>query len=669
MIENHDIDVLVVEDDYLVLREMLRCLDGLGYRVAAQTANGQEALDAIRELKPDVILMDINMPVMDGLEASRHIQATCPTPIVIITAYDTSAMLDQASNAGVGAYLRKPVESLSLHQAITIAMARHKDMMKWRSLCDELAVANRALDEKQRLLSETERLGKIGGWDLNVATLDVSWTESTYRIHEVDDRYVPTVEKGISFYNPDCRARLKDAMERAIEHGVPFDLELSITTAKNNVRDLHVLGSADVGSGTIGGFIQDITERLQLERREKEMSERLADAERISAVGVLAGGIAHDLNNVLGPIVMLPELIEEDLEDAINGDANAKVQIAESLHAIESSAKRAAAEVKDLVALGKQSLCARVPIRIDRLPHIKPDSAIDAELRSAFPEVLITRSAPTDSLMVLGSSDHLARVLSNLMRNAAESIAESGEVTVRAYREELKKQYDGYVMIPSGDYAVIDISDTGQGIPRGDLPRIFEPFFSRKAKSNRSGTGLGLAIVRGIVDQHEGFIDVRSEHGQGTVISVYLPLLSDSVPSATASKQTQLTRGAARVLVIDDEPVQRHLAKAALGRLGYAVSLAEDGRQGVELIRQQASSAEVQYDIVLLDMVMREGFDGLDTLKAILKLNPAQKVIIVSGHADNDRIRETASLGAEFLAKPYSRADLAASIRRHLDGE
>lgn len=408
----------------------------------------------------------------------------------------------------------------------------------------------------------------------------------------------------------------------------------------------------------------DVTDRREAEAREIALRDQLTRAERMKSIGVLAGGVAHDLNNMLGPLLMLPELIEEDLNATIQGNKAAHEGVLDSIQVMKSSAKRAASVVRDLLALSRRGHYERCPLDVNALSCFKPDAAYIRDLRNAHPDVEVSVSLSDQPLMISASGDHLGRIIDNLVRNAAEAIEGAGFVRLCTSRVHLDWVYEGYVAVPPGDYAVITIQDNGKGIAEDSLPHIFEPFYTKKKKTHRSGSGLGLAIVNGIVDDHEGYIDVASKSGEGTTFTLYFPSVAvkDGVVE-TSAEEGEIVGGQGRVLVVDDEPSQRFMAQNSLARLGYTVGVAEDGYEAVHLFTEaKRISGQSPYDLVVLDMRMGADFDGLETLKEIQTLFPKQKVLIVSGHTEDDRSMAAMALGAKWLSKPYSLNELARAV-------
>ncbi len=413
---------------------------------------------------------------------------------------------------------------------------------------------------------------------------------------------------------------------------------------------------------------EDITDQRASEDREAMLRDQLARAERMKSIGVLAGGVAHDLNNMLGPLVALPELILEDIQSVMPEREDALASVEQSLDLMEKSALRASNVVGDLLAISRRGTYKRVPLDLSKLPFLDDNSVSMQEFKAAYPHVTFRVEVCSNPLTVLGSEDHLCRVLDNLLRNASDAIEGQGTVTISAADRHLYTMYEGYQMIPPGHYAVLEVSDTGVGMDAELRNRIFEPFYTKKQKTNRSGSGLGLSIVHGIMDDHEGYIDLASEPGVGTTFRLYFAQ-TDSVTEEGPESERALLYGTGQVLVVDDEPGQRYLASSCLTRLGYTVSLAENGHFALTMFeRAKEHDQPSPYDLVVLDMIMEPDFDGLDTLRAITALYPEQKVLIVSGHAENARIAEALQLGAELLRKPYNMNDLAEAVARMTAG-
>jgi two-component system cell cycle sensor histidine kinase/response regulator CckA len=468
------------------------------------------------------------------------------------------------------------------------------------------------------------------------------------------------------------RGDISDTLNATRNGELPNDMENVIVTAKGRERLIswHNTVLRNI-RGEIEGVLssgEDITEHREAEKREAALQDQLARAERMETVGVLAGGVAHDLNNILGPLVMLPELLIDDVKQAADGDQSAYKRMLDSINTMQNSANRAASVVKSLLTLSRRGHVERKPMDINTLSSLTDTSGSIHNLKQAHPNVSIQVTRHKTPLMIMASDSHLNRVVDNLIRNAAESIAREGAVEVHVAPKHLENDHEGYTHVPPGNYATIEVSDTGCGIPHDQLNRIFEPFYTSKKQSEHSGSGLGLSVVHGIIGDHDGYIDVASEMGKGTTFCLFFPLTQDE-KIETQERQSAPMKGKGNILVVDDEQSQRFLARSALSRWGFTVDLAENGRNAITFF-ETARNNQIQkpYQAVVLDMRMEPDFDGLDTLKAIRQLYPDQKVLIASGHATDDRSSAALAMGARWLSKPYSLNQLQEAIFNLING-
>ena len=413
---------------------------------------------------------------------------------------------------------------------------------------------------------------------------------------------------------------------------------------------------------------------------ERSVQERLAATKRMEALSILAGGVAHDLNNALGPLVALPDVILAQLCEQ-PGQTLSHRELRADVEAIKVAALRAAQTIKDLLTLGRQGRTAKENLDINQV--VKSCWA-NGSLRfvgegKAHVEMLAELSSTP--LCVRGSESQLARAVDNLIRNAVEAVAASGDlgaenpgkthkkganVVVKSAQVDLSVPRAGYEIIPAGRYATLSVSDDGCGIGPQEVGRVFEPFFTKKRVNETSGSGLGLAIVHGVVKEHEGFIDVASAPGLGTTITLYLPLVDGPVRT---SKVLAAPRGSARILIVDDEPIQLRTGRRVLTSLGYEVEVMESGLGAYELFSRAAASGQSPFDLVIMDMVMGEALDGLQIIEQIQRLFPAQKIIVASGHAPIERAELAVQKDLTWLGKPYGMEALANTVQKVLKDE
>jgi CheY-like chemotaxis protein len=374
----------------------------------------------------------------------------------------------------------------------------------------------------------------------------------------------------------------------------------------------------------------------------------------MEALGTLAGGVAHDLNNVLGIVVGYSELFLDDLDESSSEGSRAME--------ILRGGQRAAAIVQDLLTLARRGVTSKKVLNLNTIVMGCQKSPVFAKVLSVHPNTQIKTDFETDLLNVLGSSVHLEKSLINLVSNAVEAMPNGGTLTVKTANCYLDRPISGYDQVREGDYVVLSVSDTGEGIPASDLKRIFEPFYTKKVMG-RSGTGLGLAVVWGMVKDHLGYINVESEEGKGTTFALYLPVSREDITAeeVAISASEYMGKGES-ILVVDDVIEQCNLAGIMLRKLNYTVQSVSSGEAAVEFLQSH------KVDLVVLDMIMDPGMDGLDTYRIMLDIHPRQRAIIVSGFAETERVREAQSLGAgAYVKKPYVLEKLGLAVRKELD--
>jgi CheY-like chemotaxis protein len=267
-----------------------------------------------------------------------------------------------------------------------------------------------------------------------------------------------------------------------------------------------------------------------------------------------------------------------------------------------------------------------------------------------------------DLLNIKGSPVHLGKTIMNLVSNAAEAIVEKGDVRIRTENRFLEQPLQGSDEATKGDYVLLTVSDNGRGISAKDVGKIFEPFYTKKVMG-RSGTGLGLAVVWGTVKDHRGCIDVQSEETKGSTFTLHFPVTREEPANAreALSIETYMGRGE-KILVVDDVKEQRDLATSMLERLGYRVTTVSSGEEAIAYLRGEKA------DLVVLDMIMEPGMDGLETYQGILAIHPAQRAVIVSGFSETNRVVKAQELGAgAYVRKPYILEKIGVAIRRELD--
>ena len=401
------------------------------------------------------------------------------------------------------------------------------------------------------------------------------------------------------------------------------------------------------------GIVRDVSDRRQIEKDKAKLEARLQQAQKMEAIGTLAGGVAHDLNNILGGLVSYPELLLLQLpEDS---------PLRKSILTIQKSGEKATAVVQDLLTLARRGVVTTEVVNLNMIIDEYLQSPEHENLQAYHPGVHIETHLEKDTLNILGSPTHLSKTVMNLVSNAAEAMPEGGKLTVSTENRYIDRPIRGYDNVEEGDYVVLTISDTGTGIALDDMAKIFEPFYTKK-KMGRSGTGLGMAVVWGTVKDHNGYIHVQSTEGKGTTFTLYFPVTRKSLEETSDISLKDYMGNSEAILVVDDVEEQRKIASGMLKELGYSVVSVASGEEAVEYLKINKA------DLLVLDMIMDPGMDGLETYKKILEIYPRQKAIIASGFSETDRVKEVQSLGAgAYIRKPLLLAKVGLAVKEELE--
>jgi PAS domain S-box-containing protein len=528
------------------------------------------------------------------------------------------------------AQLKQAVEQLNaeIEERKRVDAALRANEEKYRELVENLNDVIFALDEQGRIVYISPRIENVAGYHPD----EMKGRSFAEFIYEGD---LPTV---IERYK-----KLLDGEIAPSEYRV-VDKAGVVRWVRSSSRPIIVDGQ-HVG---VRGMMSDISER-------KALQTRLEQAHKMEAVGRLAGGVAHDLNNILSGLVGYPELLLMDLpEDS---------PLREQVTAIMQSGKKASDIVQDLLILSRRGMTVIETVDLNRLIQAYLASPEFRDLTEAHPNVHIDASLAPDLRSLSGSGAHLTKTLGNLVTNALEAMPFGGKVHIVTYNRFVDRPLSGSTKLLQGDYVVLQVIDTGIGISDSDRKHIFEPFYSKKIMG-RSGTGLGMAVVWGTVEDHQGAIQIDSEEGEGTTFTLFFPVTRAPVAKAWVERpaiETYLGHGE-RILVVDDVKAQRDIGQKFLTKLGYNVRTVTSGEEAVAFIETQSA------DLLVLDMIMEPGMNGLETYQKILKRFPDQKAVIASGYAETKDVKQAQRLGAgAYVRKPYTLEKLGLAVRAELD--
>ena len=699
--------ILLVEDEAITARVVKKTLDKCGYNVI-HAESGEKAFEMFDEKNEiDLVLMDINLgDGIDGTETALKILKKQSLPVVFLSSHAESEIVEKTGRVASYGYVIKntgiSVIDITIKMAFKLFIANEKircseellhqknnelkkaneelraaieemetaneelnaTIEEFEATNEELIATNEQLTESEKALEQSEALyralfnltpvivslSKLEDGtlvDVNDAFLEISGYSREEIIGKTSDSLGFWVDDGE--YNM-IRSELSGKGRYANrEIRLRFKQGEKIHDTIQSARVVEIMGNKYAVAVT-----QDITDLKKTEKEKRLLEERLQRAEKMEALGLLAGGVAHDLNNALGIVVGYAELI------LMNSDkAN---PFKSELTNIMNGSIKAAEIVQDLLTMARRGVSGRSILNLNKIIVDCQQSPEFRKISSYHPNVKIVTNIEPDLLNISGSAVHLGKILYNLVLNAGEAMPEGGVVTIKTVNRYMDRPVEGYDMIREGDYVVLTVTDTGEGIPGSDLKRIFEPFYTKKFMG-RSGTGLGLSIVWGTVKDHNGYINVESEVGRGTTFSIYFPASrSEITREVLPSSMSEYIGNGESVLIVDDVKEQRDLAALMLKKLNYNVTCSSSGEEAIAYLKKNRA------DMVVLDMIMDPGMDGLDTYRSIIEIHPGQKAIIVSGFSESERVSETQKLGAGvYVKKPYVMEKLGLAVKEELN--
>jgi PAS domain S-box-containing protein len=506
--------------------------------------------------------------------------------------------------------------------------------------------AEEALRQSEASLREAQRIAHLGNWNWNILTNELRWSDEIFAIFGLTpQQFGATYEAFLERVHPEDRERVAQAVRLSVETGKTYRLDHRVMRPDGELRIVHEQAEVvqDEGGKTVRmvGTVQDITEQKRIEAE-------FFRAQRMDSIGALAGGMAHDLNNALSPILMGIQLIRRDVRDP---------ETQQMLNVMEANTHRGADMVRQVLTFARGREGDRELLDVGRLVR----EMVNIVQQTLPKSISVAAMVPPDLWTVLGNSTQLHQVLLNLCINARDAMPKGGQLTLAVDNVEFSAgETNGAPDAAPGSYVMLLVSDTGTGIPPDILPRIFEPFFTTKGPGK--GTGLGLSTIARIVRNHGGFVGVKSELGVGTTFEICLPRAEAALALAPAPRNAAVRLPAGRgelILFIDDDRSLREMVGPALTERGYRIVSAGNGAEALTLFRERQSEVA----LVLTDLAMPV-MDGETTLAALRAYRPGLPVILMSGELD-PASRPPAGATA-FLQKPFELDQLLTAVSNGL---
>ncbi len=653
--------IMIVDDDATIQMEMEEYLNHMDYTVVGISDTGSGAVEMAREMKPDLILMDVNLPgEMNGIEAAEKIKAELDIPIIFISGYGDPAYIEKAKEVEPFGYVMKPFDEEEIRAFIEIALHKKAMELKLRKANERLEQANRDLKQEieerkqvEEALRESEEHfrtlfeevptpilgygpdGTIHYWN--------SASENSYGYKKEEAIGKDFVELVIP---PEMRDVVRDAIKSSAGTGeMPPSEELLLMRkdcSRVPVFSSHAVLERSGKAPELFCLDVDLTEH-------KRLQNQLQKAVKMEAIATLAGGVAHEFNNALMGIMGNIELLKMNFPEAERSEKN--------LNAMKRSGQRMSRLTDQLLAYAEGGKYQPKNLRLDdfvieTLPILQHDLS---------PTVRVETHFPKDISYINADNAQMQMVLSAILANSNEAIEDEGFIRITVENKDVDddftKQSPG---LKPGSYVCLTIEDDGKGMDEETRNGIFEPFFSTKFQ----GRGMGMAAVYGIVKSHDGWIYVDSESGKGTTVRVYLPAIEIDIEKPKKIK-AEVAMGSGTILMIEDEYVVIEVTRVMLEKLGYRVMVAKTGKDAIHI----AETFDGRIDLALLDRKLPD-IDGRTLYPLIMKARSNLKVIVFSGSSIDGPAREILDAGAQdFIQKPFSLATLSEKLKEVLEGK
>lgn len=630
-------NILLVDDEERFINSLDAILQHYNY-TCTKALTGTEALTLLQENDFDLALLDVSLPDMSGCEIAEYIQKSVKnTTAVMLTGLGTVETAVKAMQNGAYDFLSKPINHELLIKTIDKAL-EHNELTR------RLEISH----NRFQALAEAS-------WEGIVIHDDGRFIEANRQFLTLFGYSTTELSEGVFFEKivaPESLPHVLEQIESGktgsfeitgqMKNGSKIPIEVKSQFIQYLERQVHVCA------------MRDVSDRVKAEEEKLMLQLKLAKAQKLRALGLMAGSVAHDLNNILTGVVSYPDLLLSQMTESD--------RYYPSIKKIQEAGKRAAAVVSDLVSIARGRLPKTSVENINDIILSHLSSLEHSERQAEHPGVVIQTELQNDLFNSYCSPQHIHKILLNLIGNALDALRNDGVIKISTKNCVLSKPIaiGQQTVLSAGEYIKLTVSDNGPGVEDKDKDHIFDPFYSTKTMG-KSGTGLGLSIVWNTVQEHNGWVEMK-DNRPGVRFEIYLPGTRDEVYSQQDVGTARSLQGSGEsILLIDDEQEQNELIAKLLTNLGYKVFSVVSGDDGLSFLRSQ------KVDLVILDMIMGNGLNGRETYEQILKRYPHQKAIVISGYSKNEETEKIKNLGIDhFLEKPVTLPRMGRAIKQIL---
>ena len=630
-------NILLVDDEERFINSLDSILQHYNY-TCTKALTGTEALMLLQENDFDLALLDVSLPDISGCEIAEFIQKSVKnTTAVMLTGLGTVETAVKAMQNGAYDFLSKPINHELLIKTIDKAL-EHNELTR------KLEISH----NRFQTLAEAS-------WEGIVIHDDGRFIEANRQFLNLFGYSTAELSRGLFFDKvvapeslPQVLKRIKSRKIGSFEimgqtkNGLKKPIEVKSQFIQYLERQVRVCA------------MRDISERVRAEEEKLLLQLKLAKAQKLRALGLMAGSVAHDLNNILTGVVSYPDLLLSQMTESD--------RYYPSIKKIQESGKRAAAVVSDLVSIARGRLPKTSVENINDIILSHLSSLEHSERQAGHPGIVIQTELQNDLFNSYCSPQHIHKILLNLIGNALDALQNDGVIKIFTKNCVLRNPIAAgqEIVLSAGEYIKLTVSDNGPGVDNKDKDHVFDPFYSTKTMG-KSGTGLGLSIVWNTVQEHNGWVEMK-DNKPGVRFVIYVPGTRDEVYSQQDVGTARSLQGNGEsILLIDDEQEQNALISKLLTNLGYKVFFVKSGEDGLIFLQSQ------KVDLVILDMIMGDGLNGRETYEQILKRYPGQKAIVISGYSKNEETEKIKKLGVDdFLEKPVTLPQLGSAIKQIL---